>query len=117
MIIPDINVLLYAYDAESPFHRRAAAWWADCLSGDEPVGVAPVVAFGFVRVGTSSRAFRNPLTPAQAAGHVRAWLKAPAAQLLGADAAHVVEQGAGLAGTHRDGRQPRDRRTDCRAGS
>ncbi len=43
MIIPDINVLLYAYDTESPFHKKAAKWWAECLSGTEPVGLAAVV--------------------------------------------------------------------------
>lgn len=91
MIVPDINLLLYAYDAESPFHQAAAAWWAECLSGDEQVGLAPTVVFGFVRVGTSGRAFRSPLMPTQAAGHVRAWLRQPVAQVLGTDAAHVEQ--------------------------
>ena len=62
MIIPDINLLLYAYDASSPFHTKAAAWWQGCLSGTEPVGLLPVVLFGFVRIGTNVRAFLNPLT-------------------------------------------------------
>lgn len=31
MIIPDVNVLLYAYDSTSPFHVEAAAWWQGCL--------------------------------------------------------------------------------------
>jgi len=33
MIIPDINLLLYAYDSTSPFHAQASAWWQTCLSG------------------------------------------------------------------------------------
>ena len=27
MIIPDINLLLYAYNEESPFHDAARQWW------------------------------------------------------------------------------------------
>jgi uncharacterized protein len=74
MIIPDINLLLYAYDASSPFHARATKWWTGCLSGVEPVGLLPVVVFGFVRIGTSLRAFQHPMTPSEAATHVRSWL-------------------------------------------
>jgi len=36
MIVPDINLLLYAYDSDSPFHGKATAWWQACLSGDDP---------------------------------------------------------------------------------
>jgi toxin-antitoxin system PIN domain toxin len=74
MIVPDINLLLYACDSESPFHAKAVAWWQDCLSGDEPVLLPKVVAFGFVRVSTNARAFRHPLTVTEAAFHVRSWL-------------------------------------------
>lgn len=74
MIVPDINLLLYAYDSDSPFHLKAEAWWQGCLTGAEPVLLPEVVAFGYVRVGTNARAFRHPLTAAEAAAHVRSWL-------------------------------------------
>jgi uncharacterized protein len=89
MIIPDINLLLYAYDAESPFQARAAAWWEGCLSGTEPVGLLPVVMFGFVRIGTHGRAFQLPMTPSEAAGHVRSWLEQPPVELLDPGPDHV----------------------------
>jgi toxin-antitoxin system PIN domain toxin len=82
LIIPDINLLLYAYDASSPFHPKAAGWWQSCLSGTEPVGLLHVVTFGFVRIATNARAFLNPMTPAEAAGHVRSWLEQPPVQVL-----------------------------------
>ncbi len=74
MIVPDSNLLLYAYDSASPFHERAARWWRDCLSGREAVGLCGVVVFSFLRIGTSRRAFLNPMPVAEAAGHVREWL-------------------------------------------
>ncbi len=89
MIVPDVNLLLYAYDSDSPFHSKAAAWWQECLSGTEPVGLAQVVVFGFVRICTNSRVFKNPLTPMEAAEHVRSWQSQAVVQLLEPQADHV----------------------------
>ena len=89
MIIPDINLLLYAHDSSSPFHAKVGAWWQSCLSGTEPVGLAHVVAFGFVRIATNARAFLNPMTPAEAAGHVRSWLELPPVQVLDPGPDHI----------------------------
>ena len=61
MIIPDANLLLYAYDEASAFHLRAKSWWSTCLSGPEPVGLVAVVLFAFVRIGTSPKVFETPL--------------------------------------------------------
>ena len=82
MIIPDANLLLYAYDAASPFHARAAAWWSRCLSGTEPVGLTHPVLFAFVRIGTNPRAFVHPLPIETAANHVRNWLRQPGVVVL-----------------------------------
>lgn len=82
MIVPDINLLLYAYDSSSSFHSKAAGWWQACLSGTEPVGLLHVVVFGFVRIATNSRVFLNPMTPAEASGHVRSWLEQPPVRVL-----------------------------------
>jgi len=103
MIVPDVNLLLYAYDATSPFHAGAVSWWEACLSGTEPVGLPHVVVFGFLRVSTSARVFALPLTPAEAAGHVRAWLRQPCVQTIEPDNQHVdrvssLVEGLGMAG-------------------
>lgn len=90
MIIPDINLLLYAYDSASPFHVRAADWWQSCLTGTEPVGLPHVAVFGFVRIVTNPRVFRHPMTPAEAAGHVRAWLEQPPVRVLDPGPDHVL---------------------------
>jgi hypothetical protein len=89
MIVPDVNLLLYAHDTTSPFHRPAAAWWQSCLRGDEPVGLAHVVMFGFVRVATSARAFHRPLAASDAARYVRSWLEQPVTQVLVPGPAHA----------------------------
>lgn len=74
MIIPDANLLLYAFDSTSPFHERARDWWEACLSGREIVGLCPMVVFAFVRIGTHRRAYEHPMSIEVATDHVEAWL-------------------------------------------
>jgi toxin-antitoxin system PIN domain toxin len=82
MILPDANLLLYAYDATSPFHEKARRWWESCLSGTEPVGLCPVVLFAFLRIGTHPRAYENPMSIKTAGGHVTGWLRRRVCQFI-----------------------------------
>ena len=74
MILPDANLLLYAYDQSSPFHARAKAWCERIMSGPAPVILLPAVIFGFVRISTHPRVFHETLAVSEAAIHVRSWL-------------------------------------------
>ncbi len=87
MILPDANLLLYAYDAASPFHEKARGWWENCLSGAEPVGLCPVVLFAFVRIGTHPRAYEKPMSIGTAEGHVAGWLRRKVCEFV------VMEEG------------------------
>lgn len=89
MIVPDANLLLYAYDELSAMHAPARAWWEACLSGNVPIGLTHPVLFGFVRIGASPRAFQTPLTLAQASSYVAAWLDRRVVRILHPDADHV----------------------------
>jgi hypothetical protein len=91
MIIPDINLLLYAYDSDSPFHARASAWWQERLSGSESVGLPLVVVFGFLRIGTNGRIFKEPMTSAEASQHIRSWPTQPLVQLIESGSEHVEQ--------------------------
>lgn len=74
MILPDANLLLYAYDQSSPFHTRAKEWCGQIMSGPSPVVLMPAVVFGFIRISTHPRVFQEPLAVAEAAARVRSWL-------------------------------------------
>lgn len=82
MIIPDLNVLVYAHVGGSRHHAVARSWWEDLLSGHDQVGVAGPVAFGFVRLTTSRRVLSSPLTVVQALGVVDSWLDQPNADYV-----------------------------------
>lgn len=89
MIIPDVNLLLYAYDTKSPFHGPSVRWWEELLSSAEPVGLCSVVAFGFLRLATNPKIFDRPMTVAEASRHIGSWLARPNVRLLVSGPAHI----------------------------
>lgn len=68
MILLDANVLLYAYDATSPFQTKAARWLEEALEGNEPVGLPWLTAWAFVRIATNARVQERPLLVEEAMG-------------------------------------------------
>lgn len=82
MILPDANLILYAYDQKSPFHSRAKDWWEGLLNGNETVGLCPCVIFAFIRIGTSARAFESPLRIEAATEIVNQWKACRIVQML-----------------------------------
>jgi toxin-antitoxin system PIN domain toxin len=77
MIVIDANLLLYAYDASSPFHARARSWLEGLLSGADPVGLAWVTILAFLRIATNARVLTTPLDTAEAVQIVSSWLAQP----------------------------------------
>ena len=73
MIIPDVNLLVYAVHAESPLHARAARWLGALLDGDEPVGIPWNVSIAFLRLVTNRRIFPNPFPVDDAIAIVDGW--------------------------------------------
>ena len=88
MIVPDANLLLYAYDSNSPFHQAASSWWTACMSGSEPVGLCHAVLFAFVRISTSARVYERPLPLTDAVRHVESWMSRRVTRLLLPDERH-----------------------------
>ena len=74
MIIPDVSVLIHAYNSDSPQHAAARAWWEETLAGPRPVGMAWVVLLGFIRIITNRGIFDNPMRASEATRRVEAWL-------------------------------------------
>jgi hypothetical protein len=103
VIIPDINLLVYAYNSDAPDHRSARLWWESNLSGSRPVGLPWAVLLGFVRVMTSRRILVTPLPPSEAIAHVRSWLEQPQTEILQPGPRHLdllqdLAESAGVAG-------------------
>ncbi len=89
MKLVDLNVLLYAVNSDAPLHREAVTWWEDCLSGDEPVGLAWSVILGFLRVSTLP-VLPAPLSCEAALTVVEDWLAQPSVVVLSPTTRHWV---------------------------
>jgi uncharacterized protein len=76
VILVDVNILVYASNAEADQHADSRAWLDRQLSGATPVGLPWVSLLGFLRIATNARAFRRPLTMASAWQQVTNWLSA-----------------------------------------
>ena len=77
MIIPDLNLLIYAYSVTSPSHDAARRWWRELLNGAEEIGVPWVVAAGFIRLATGPNVLDQPATTDQAIDTVEGWFALP----------------------------------------
>lgn len=82
MILPDINLLVFAYNRHAPHHIEARAWWEGLLNGSEPVGIPWAVVCGFVRLMTHPAVLVSPLDPGRTLRHVRSWFERPVVEVL-----------------------------------
>jgi toxin-antitoxin system PIN domain toxin len=78
MRLPDVNVLLYAFNRAADDHDRYRAWLDDALSGDEPVAVFDAVLAAVVRIATHPRLLDPPATLERAFAFTDAVRAAPA---------------------------------------
>jgi toxin-antitoxin system PIN domain toxin len=66
LILPDVNVLVYAHREDSANHAAYRAWLERVVNGDEAYGIADLVLSGFVRVVTHTKVFNKPSALADA---------------------------------------------------
>jgi uncharacterized protein len=88
--LPDLNLLLYAFDTESTPHEPARAWLEEILSGTEEVGFAWTVLLGFARLSTNPRIYEQPLAIDEALGVIDGWLAQPVATVVHPTARHLL---------------------------
>jgi toxin-antitoxin system PIN domain toxin len=64
VILPDVNVLVYAFRREAPGHERYASWLAELRAGADELALHDLPLSGFVRVVTNPRITANPASAA-----------------------------------------------------
>lgn len=62
MILPDVNVLIYAFRADAPHHDICRLWLERVLRSDTPFAISRLVLSAVVRITTHSRPFNVPST-------------------------------------------------------
>ena len=88
--MPDINLLVFAYNGAAPHHDAARAWWEGLMTGRAPVGMPWAVTVGFVRLVTHPAVLEQPLPPNAAIERVRQWFSREHVQSLDPGPRHLV---------------------------
>ena len=66
MMLPDVNVLVYAHREDAPGHEPCHDWLVSLARSEEAFGLSDLVLSGFIRVVTHPRVF-SPPSPLDAA--------------------------------------------------
>lgn len=90
MILPDINLLVYAHNELAPMHTAARAWWTALMAEEAAIGIAWVVAMGFVRLVTHPAVSTSPVAPGAALDRVEAWLARPHVHVIDPGPRHLT---------------------------
>jgi uncharacterized protein len=83
VILPDVNVLVYAYRREAEQHEAYAGWLSALVGGSDELALADAALTGFVRIVTHPRIVADPAPTTDALRFVRALRRAPRARTVG----------------------------------
>jgi toxin-antitoxin system PIN domain toxin len=82
MMLPDVNVLIYAFRRDLAQHAVCRPWLVAVVSGDARFGLSPLVLSAVVRITTNPRAFRRPSATQEAFGFCEDLLGQPHCQIV-----------------------------------
>ena len=82
MIVPDANLLIYAYSSAFPEHARAREWVEDTFSGDALVGLPWQTISAFIRILTNPNLPGERFSTKEIVSIVHEWLELPNLRVL-----------------------------------
>lgn len=85
MMLPDVNVLIYAFRKDVPQHDVCRAWLDTAVLSEARFGISPLTLAAVVRITTQPRAYQQPSTLDEAVGFCE--------DILGQPNCEVVEPG------------------------
>jgi toxin-antitoxin system PIN domain toxin len=82
MTILDVNLLLYAYNADAPQQSIVTRWLAELLESGETIALPWVTIWAFIRICTNPRIWTNPKPAKEVFAIISEWLGQPDVILL-----------------------------------
>ena len=82
MILPDVNVLIYAFRADAENHAAYKGWLESVINGPAAYGLAPQVLSSVVRICTHPKIFVRPSSAADVFAFCRTIVEQPNATLV-----------------------------------
>jgi toxin-antitoxin system PIN domain toxin len=77
MLLPDVNVFVYAFKEAAPHHVEYRRWLEDLVNGEEAFGISDIVCAGFLRIVTHPSIFQPATATRNALEFVEAVRAAP----------------------------------------
>lgn len=82
MILPDVNVLLYAFRRDSVDHAKFREWLEKVVNGASTYGMCPQVLSSLIRISTNPRVYVQPSTAEEAINFCNALMDQPQCQRI-----------------------------------
>ena len=82
MILPDVNVLIYAFRQDAPHHSICKPLIEGVVNGEGRFGISPLALSAVVRVTTNPRSFKAPSTLQEAFTYNEYLLGSPNCQIV-----------------------------------
>jgi uncharacterized protein len=82
MILPDVNVLIYAFRRDSARHLVCKAWLDQTIAVDARFGLSPIALSAVVRIATHPRIFETQSTLDDAFGFCHDLLSQPHCEIV-----------------------------------
>jgi toxin-antitoxin system PIN domain toxin len=91
MLLPDVNVLVYAHREDSTVdHSRYAAWLTDLATRREPFALSVLALSAVVRITTNPRIFRRPSNLDEVFAFIEELRARPNARVVGPGPEHLA---------------------------
>ena len=78
----DTNILLYASDSSSHYHKKARGFLEECMQKEELFCLGWPTVMGYLRIATHPSIFGRPLTPDEAMANIGTLLRLPHMRFL-----------------------------------
>jgi toxin-antitoxin system PIN domain toxin len=88
MILPDVNVLIYAFRRDDPKHNLCNSWLNGVVAAQEQFGMSRLALAALARITTNPRGFSSPSSLSEVFAFSNYLLKQPHCQLIEPGARH-----------------------------
>lgn len=88
MILPDVNILIYAFREDVPEHAMCRPWLNSVIDSEARFGLSPLALAAVVRITTGRRTYGTPSTLEDAFGFCEDLLGQPHCELVEPGARH-----------------------------
>jgi toxin-antitoxin system PIN domain toxin len=82
VILPDVNVLIYAFRSDNPQHALCKAWLDNIVASDARFGMSELVLNAVVRIVTNARIFVEPSSLDESFGYCESLLGQPHCEVI-----------------------------------